>query len=92
MMSNFISCISETCTAPKNRGGGGTEDEKNLNVVAMAATARKPFRVAARPLRASHFNKGGAAASPGGRLIISRELLSRSFLQMYSLTWSHDVC
>ncbi len=55
---------SETCTAPKNRGGGGAEDEKNLNVVAMAATARKPFRVAARPLHASYFNRDGAVAPP----------------------------
>jgi hypothetical protein len=31
--------IPETCTAPKNRGGGGAEDDKNLNVVAVAATA-----------------------------------------------------
>jgi hypothetical protein len=32
-------CLTETCTAPKNRGGGGAEDDKNLNVVAVAATA-----------------------------------------------------
>ncbi len=31
--------VSETCTAAKNRGGGGAEDDKNLNVVAVAATA-----------------------------------------------------
>jgi hypothetical protein len=30
---------SETCTAPKNRGGGGAEDDISLNVVAVAATA-----------------------------------------------------
>jgi hypothetical protein len=29
----------EACTAPKNHGGAGAEDEKSLNVVAVAATA-----------------------------------------------------
>ncbi len=32
-------CAPETCTAPKNRGGGGAEDDKNFNVVAVAAPA-----------------------------------------------------
>jgi hypothetical protein len=35
---SYLKKTPETCTAPKNRGGGA-EDDNNLNVVAVAATA-----------------------------------------------------
>ena len=63
----FTHPTPEVCTAPKNRGGGGAEDDVNLNAVAVAAHRLKAFRVAARPHRASYFTRDGAVAPPGCR-------------------------
>ena len=46
----FIS-ISEVCTAPKNRGGGGAEADVNYNSVAERPHRLKPFQAAARAHR-----------------------------------------
>lgn len=69
-MDYLLMYVTETCTAPKKRGGGGAEDDVNLNTVAEAVTALKSFRAAARPLRPSPNKRRGATAPPGGRLMI----------------------
>jgi len=73
------------CTAPKNRGGGGAEDDVNLNAAAVAAHRLKAFLSggATAPRFSFHQGRRGRAAGrqPSGRLMISVELFSRSFLQ-----------
>jgi hypothetical protein len=77
-------CLTEVCTAPKNRGGGGAEADVNYNSVAERPHRLKPFQAAARPLRASFLMGRGAGAPPGDRPAAALWYLEKFFLVFFS--------